>query len=214
MKLEDLRRDYNQGDLNEEDLAADPIAQFKRWFADAEGAGLLEPNAMVLATVDAEGQPFTRTVLLKNLDERGFVFYTNFESRKGQHIAANARVSLLFMWLPLERQVSINGEAVRISAVESFKYFASRPLGSRLGAWTSPQSQVISSRSLLEAKLAEIRQKFASGEVPLPSFWGGFRVIPKTAEFWQGRPSRLHDRFLYRRAEDSADAWTVARLAP
>jgi pyridoxamine 5'-phosphate oxidase len=214
MKLEDLRRDYNQGDLNEEDLATDPISQFKRWFADAEGAGLLEPNAMVLATVDAEGQPFTRTVLLKNLDERGFVFYTNFESRKGQHIATNARVSLLFTWLPLERQVSINGEAVRISTAESFKYFASRPLGSRLGAWTSPQSQVISSRSLLEAKLAEIRQKFSSGEVPLPSFWGGFRVVPKTAEFWQGRPSRLHDRFLYRRAENSADSWTVARLAP
>lgn len=212
MNLAELRQEYTRAGLQRNDLNNDPIAQFRLWIEQAGEAGLPEPNAMVLATVDDSGQPFTRTVLLKHLDAGGFVFYTNFESRKAEQISENARVSLLFPWFPLERQVSINGLASRISTAESLKYFASRPLASRLGAWASPQSKIIRSRSLLESKFQEIKAKFANGEVPLPSFWGGFRVKPETVEFWQGRQSRLHDRFLYSRV--SNEDWNIERLAP
>lgn len=212
MNLAELRQEYTRAGLQRGDLDGDPIAQFRLWIEQAGEAGLPEPNAMVLATVDGNGQPFTRTVLLKNLDEHGFVFYTNFESRKAEQIATNSRVSLLFPWFPLERQVSVNGFASRIPTSESLKYFASRPLASRLGAWASPQSKIIRSRSLLESKFQEIKAKFAKGEIPLPSFWGGFRVSPETVEFWQGRQSRLHDRFIYQKSGEKQ--WSIERLAP
>lgn len=206
-----LREEYRLQALNEEDLERDPLAQFKIWLEQACTAKVKEPNAMVLSTVDAQAQPFTRTVLLKDLDDEGLVFYTNYESRKALQIAANAKVSVLFLWLDLERQVSINGTAEKISSARSLRYFMSRPLGSRLGAWASQQSSIISSRSLLEAKLEEMKRKFSDGEVPLPSFWGGFRIRPSSFEFWQGRQSRLHDRFLY---QVSNEGWQQQRLQP
>ena len=206
----ELRRNYTRDGLSRADLDPDPVGQFRKWFGEAVAAELVEPNAMVLATTDGK-RPSTRTVLLKAYDERGFVFFTNYESRKAREIAADAHVSLLFPWYPLERQVSILGRAERISTAESLAYFVSRPHGSRLGAWVSQQSAVINSRQLLEMKLEEIKRKFADGEVPLPSFWGGFRVVPSEIEFWQGRENRLHDRFRYAR---SGDAWNIARLAP
>jgi len=211
MDLFQLREDYRKASLDEGDLRPDPLEQFRFWFEQAITAQLREPNAMILATCDGHGQPWTRTMLLKRLDDRGLVFFSNFESRKARHIAANPRVSVLFLWLELERQVSINGAAGRISTAESLAYFVTRPLGSRLGAWTSRQSSVITSRSLLEAKLAEMKRKFADGKVPLPSFWGGYRIIPESWEFWQGRPDRLHDRFLYSK---SGDGWRAERLQP
>lgn len=211
MDLSELRAEYAQANLNREDLHDDPQKQFEFWFEQAEKAQLQEPNAMVLATVDDSGQPFTRTVLLKNMDARGLVFYTNYKSRKAEHMEANNRVSLLFLWLPLERQISINGTVEKVSTRESLTYFASRPLKSRLGAWASNQSEIITSRSLLEGKMHEMKRKFADGKIPLPSFWGGYRVIPQSWEFWQGRRSRLHDRFLYEKINDS---WEIKRLSP
>jgi pyridoxamine 5'-phosphate oxidase len=211
MDISHLREEYRREALDRDTLNPDPMEQFKAWFGQAQSAQLREPNAMVLATVDADGQPFNRTVLLKRLDERGLVFFTNFESRKARHMADNPKVSVLFLWLDLERQVSINGTAERISAAESLSYFATRPLGSRLGAWTSQQSTVIKSRSLLEAKLEEMKRKFADGKIPLPSFWGGYRINPQSYEFWQGRQNRLHDRFLYSK---SGDTWEIERLQP
>lgn len=211
MEISHLREEYRREALNRETLNADPMEQFKAWFGQTQAAELREPNAMVLATVDPDGQPFNRTVLLKKLDERGLVFFTNFESRKARHMFKNPKVSVLFLWLELERQVSINGTVERISAAESLAYFATRPLGSRLGAWTSQQSSVIKSRSLLEGKLEEMKRKFADGKIPLPSFWGGYRIIPKSYEFWQGRRNRLHDRFLY---STSGDHWEIKRLQP
>jgi len=205
-----LRREYTRQGLRRADLDPDPIAQFRQWFGEATSAELVEPNAMVLGTTDGK-RPSSRTVLLKAYDERGFVFFTNYESRKAQEIAANPHASLLFPWYPLERQVGILGRAERISAAESLAYFTSRPHGSRLGAWVSQQSTVINSRQFLEMKWDEMKRKFADGEIPLPSFWGGIRVIPTEIEFWQGRENRLHDRFRYTR---SGDAWTVERLAP
>lgn len=206
-----LREEYRRQALDREHLHADPLEQFKQWFAEAQNAQLKEPNAMVLATVDAAGQPWTRTVLLKKLDARGLVFFTNFESRKAQHMAGNPKVSACFLWLDLERQISVNGTVERVPTAESLAYFISRPLGSRLGAWSSQQSSVIRSRSLLEAKLEEVKRKFADGEVPLPSFWGGYRIKPQSWEFWQGRQSRLHDRFLYSKRNDT---WEIERLQP
>lgn len=211
MNLADLRQEYTKAGIEREQLQDDPVDQFSLWFEQAQNAGIREPNAMVLATVDKSGQPFTRTVLLKDMDKRGFVFYTNFESRKAQQIAGNAKVSLLFLWLDLERQVSINGTAEQISTAESLRYFASRPFGSRLGAWVSRQSEVIRSRALLEQKWQEMKSKFANGEVPLPSFWGGYRVQPQSIEFWQGRQNRLHDRFFYQKANKQ---WQIERLSP
>jgi pyridoxamine 5'-phosphate oxidase len=206
-----LRREYAQAGLRREDLDPDPVGQFRRWFGEATSAGLIEPNAMVLGTTNGE-RPSSRTVLLKAYDERGFVFFTNYGSRKAGDIEANPHVSLLFPWYALERQVGILGRAERISSAESLAYFASRPHGSRVGAWVSQQSSVITSRQLLEMKWDEMKRKFAQGEVPLPSFWGGFRVVPSELEFWQGRENRLHDRFRYIRAADGS--WQRERLAP
>jgi pyridoxamine 5'-phosphate oxidase len=206
----ELRRNYTRDGLRRNDLDPDPVGQFRQWFTDAVAAELVEPNAMVLSTTDGR-RPSSRTVLLKAYDERGFVFFTNYESRKARDIAAQAEVSLLFPWYPLERQVGLLGKAERISAAESLAYFASRPHGSRLGAWVSQQSTVINSRKLLEMKWEEVKRKFCEGEVPLPSFWGGFRVVPVEFEFWQGRENRLHDRFRYVR---SGASWAIERLAP
>ncbi len=212
MNLEELRRNYAARSLDRDDLDASPFRQFDRWMREAIETQLLEPNAMTLATAGADGQPAVRTVLLKGFDERGFVFYTNYDSNKAGDIAANARVALLFPWLALERQVSVTGRAEKISAAESLKYFLSRPRDSQIGAWASRQSSVITTRALLEQKFAEMKAKFAQGEIPLPTNWGGYRVTPQTFEFWQGRPSRLHDRFLYRRQADHT--WTIERLMP
>jgi len=207
-----LRKEYKTRGLDREDLLPDPIDQFAGWFAQAQEAGLTEPNAMSLATADAQGQVSLRTVLLKLFDRQGFVFFTNYNSRKAQDIAANACVALLFPWLDLERQVKIRGRASRVSTAESLRYFSSRPRGSQIGAWVSDQSQVLSSRKVLEMKLLEMKRKFGEGKIPLPDFWGGYRVEPVSIEFWQGRESRLHDRFVYTRQADST--WTIERLMP
>ena len=212
MDIHQLRKDYQNEALRREMLAADPMEQFANWFQEACTAQLLEPNAMTLATVDAQHQPSLRTVLLKFYDEHGFVFFTNYGSRKAQEIAANSRVALLFPWIALARQVSITGTAEKISTAESARYFASRPRDSQLGAWISHQSSILGSRQLLLQELEKMKSKFLKGEIPLPDFWGGYRVSPRTIEFWQGQTSRLHDRFLYRRQPDRT--WTLERLAP
>jgi pyridoxamine 5'-phosphate oxidase len=212
LNVADLRRNYSRGALREEELAADPVAQFTAWFKDALDAGLNEPNAMSLATAWADGRPLVRTVLLKNYDARGFVFYTNLESRKARQLEENPRAALLFPWLPLERQVIVTGPVERLSVAETVKYFVTRPRDSQIGAWASRQSSPIPSRQVLEMEWAALKRKFGAGEVPLPDFWGGFRVAPETVEFWQGGPHRLHDRFLYARRE--AGGWGIERLAP
>jgi pyridoxamine 5'-phosphate oxidase len=211
MDLGNLRKEYTQAGLDETSVASSPFQQFELWFEQATQAELLEPNAMSLTTVSASGRPSLRTVLLKFFDSQGFVFFTNYSSRKSQEIAGNPRVALLLPWYGLERQVIIEGSACRISTTESLKYFLSRPHGSQLGAWVSQQSSVISSRSVLEMKLAELKRKFQEGQVPLPEFWGGYRVVPDRFEFWQGRPNRLHDRICYTARDDQ---WEVERLAP
>lgn len=209
----DLRRSYERGALDRENLDPDPVAQFRAWFTDAtEAPEVLEPNAMTLSTVDAEGQPNSRTVLLKAYDERGFVFFTNYESRKAAEIAANPKVALLFPWIALERQAKILGTAEKISRTETVKYFLSRPVGHRLGAWVSNQSSVVSSKGLLLNKLDEMKRKFSDGEIPCPDFWGGFRVVPTRFEFWQGGKDRIHDRFEYRPGDGGS--WEIQRLAP
>ena len=208
----ELRARLMREGLDLDQLNPDPIVQFERWYQLAVDARLPEPNAMTLATVDATGQPWVRSVLLKLYDAKGFVFFTNYQSDKAKQIAVNDRVALLFPWVALARQVQITGRASRISTAESLRYFLTRARGSRIGAWASPQSQVISSRALLEAKVAQISQRFAEGDVPLPDFWGGYRVVPETIELWQGRENRLHDRFRYGRREDGG--WQVHRLAP
>ena len=210
--LEELRIDYTKDVLEAADMAADPFDQFEHWFQQDEAHKVDEPNAMCLATVGTDGQPSTRIVLLKGFSKKGLVFYTNYKSRKAQEIEANPKVSANFLWLPLQRQVNVTGSVERISKIESLKYFVSRPLASRLGAWTSPQSKIITSRQILEAKFEQMKLKFANGEVPLPDNWGGYRIVPERFEFWQGRSGRLHDRFQYRRNEDSQ--WGIVRLAP
>lgn len=209
--ISSIRTDYTKKSLSKKNVLPNPIEQFGIWFDEAMKAELLESTAMILGTADLEGNVTQRTVLLKAFDENGFVFYTNYNSRKAKQIAVNPRVNLLFPWYGLERQVAICGTVEKVSKMESIKYFLSRPEGSRLGAWISNQSSVITSRSILEAKLEEIKTKFSKGEIPLPDFWGGYRVNPTSIEFWQGRMSRLHDRIMYR--VEGGD-WRIERLAP
>jgi len=209
-----LRRSYPQSALSETDVADDPISQFVAWFTEVRDAGIVEPNALVLATADDSARPSARTVLLKDVDERGFTIYTNYSSRKSREIAHNPWVSMVFPWHVVERQVIVTGRAERVSRAESAVYFASRPYGSRLGALASPQSSVITSRAVLEERYASLARRYPEGgDVPLPEDWGGFRIVPDTVEFWQGRPNRLHDRLRYRR-ELSDGAWLLERLAP
>jgi pyridoxamine 5'-phosphate oxidase len=212
MDLSAMRKEYVRIGLSEDELPDDPFEQFSTWFAQAIEGNMEEPNAMCLSTVSREGQPSQRTVLLKYFDREGFVFFTNYESRKGREIEQNPNVSLLFPWYGLERQVIILGKAEKVSTLESMKYFLSRPRGSQIGAWCSNQSSVITSRSLLIAKFEELKQQFHEKEIPHPSFWGGFRVVPHHIEFWQGRENRLHDRFLYLLQKEGA--WNVNRLSP
>jgi pyridoxamine 5'-phosphate oxidase len=209
-----MRRDYTErGALLETDLAADWTEQFARWFADALAAGLPEPNAMIVATADRQARPSARTVLLKGYDVRGFVFYTNYASRKGTEALANPYASLVFPWFAMQRQVIVAGAVEKVSRAQTEEYFASRPRGSQLGAWASPQSQVLPDRAAVEAGLAAAMERFgADGDVPAPPHWGGLRVVPDTVEFWQGRGNRLHDRLRYRRTEDTV--WVLERLAP
>ena len=211
-----LRREYGDRGLDTPDLEPDPIGMFRRWLDDTVASGLHEPNAMVVSTVSADGRPSSRMVLLKGLDTRGFVFYTNYESRKGEEIDANPHVSLLFPWQDLQRQVRVEGTASRVSREESEAYFAERPRESQLGAWASPQSRVVASRNALDERYGGVLAQFVDvDDVPLPPQWGGFRVEPEVLEFWQGRKGRMHDRLVYRRAADDPSApWTVDRLAP
>jgi pyridoxamine 5'-phosphate oxidase len=206
-----LRREYGDAGLGLSDLEPDPLTMFERWLGDAVEAPLHEPNAMVVSTVSTAGQPTARLVLLKAVDERGLVFYTNYGSRKAAELAANPQVSLLFPWHDLQRQVRVDGRAEKVSREESAAYFASRPRESQLGAWASPQSSVVGSREDLDTLLHDAEDRFAGEDVPLPEEWGGFRVVPEAVEFWQGRKGRMHDRLVYRR---SADGWEVVRLAP
>ncbi len=212
MDISHLREEYTRAGLDRDHLDSDPFQQFSLWFQQAREAQLPEPNAMSLATASADGMPSLRTVLLKYFDDKGFVFFTNFKSSKALEISENPEVALMFPWITLERQVIIRGRAEKVSTSESLKYFTSRPAGSQLGAWVSEQSSVISGRKLLEMKLAEMKRKFRDGKIPLPDFWGGYRIIPEKIEFWQGRPSRLHDRFLYTR--ESENHWSIERLSP
>lgn len=212
LHLEDYRREYLQGGLEREDLAEDPLEQFGRWMQQVIAAGIPDPNAMTIATVDAEGQPSQRIVLLKHLDEKGFVFYTNLKSRKARDLEHNPKISLHFPWYFLERQVKVCGVTEKISTAETLKYFLSRPRDSQLAAWASQQSSPISSRTLLLQQFEAMKNKFSKGEIPLPDFWGGFRVKPHQIEFWQGGANRLHDRFQYTRQADNR--WNIQRLEP
>jgi pyridoxamine 5'-phosphate oxidase len=208
-----LRRDYADQPLTEEGLDTDPVKQFRKWFEEARESGIPEPNAMTLGTADSSGRVSCRTVLLKAYDARGFVFFTNYGSRKARQIAENPRASLLFPWIPLARQVEIEGRVEKISTAESVAYFMSRPFGSRLGAWVSDQSALIPSRQVLLEKFEELKTRFAHGEIPKPEGWGGYRVVPDHFEFWQGGSNRLHDRFHYT-LPDADGIWKVGRLAP
>ncbi len=212
MDIENFRREYLQGGLNREDLQDDPIAQFKTWLSQAVESGIGDPTAMVVSTVSAEGRPSQRIVLLKHVDDDGFIFYTNYGSRKAKEIEGNNKVSLLFPWNKLDRQVKVGGTAEKISVAESAKYFMSRPRGSQLAAWASKQSRKITSREFLLTQLANMKEKFAAGEVPLPDFWGGIRVRPHEIEFWQGGEHRIHDRFEYCLQNDGS--WEISQLAP
>ncbi|MDP6398922.1 MAG: pyridoxamine 5'-phosphate oxidase [Arenicellales bacterium] len=209
---EHIREDFSRGPLDPDSLANDPIEQFERWFSEACAADPDAPNAVSLATASSLGQPSVRTVLMKIYDARGFVFFTNYTSRKARDLDENPRAAMLFPWVRQGRQVIVRGPISRIAAGESLKYFLTRSRGSQLGAWASNQSSVISARAILESKLLEVKQKFSSGAVPLPSFWGGYRLEPESIEFWQSQSSRLHDRFEYTR--DAGGEWVIARLAP
>jgi pyridoxamine 5'-phosphate oxidase len=212
ISLADLRAEYAQAGLSAAYLDRDPLRQFQRWFEQALKAGLREPNAMVLATVSAAGQPSTRIVLLKGIDERGFTFFTNYQSRKALDLTLNPRAALNFPWIDLERQVNVLGSVSKIDRKESEAYFRSRPRGNRLGAWASRQSEVIADRSVLEKRMAELEAKYTGDDIPMPDYWGGYRLSPVEIEFWQGRPNRLHDRFRYGRNRDGR--WKLDRLAP
>jgi pyridoxamine 5'-phosphate oxidase len=211
MSIADLRRDYALARLDESNVSADPIAQFERWFNEALEAKVMEPNAMALATATREASPSVRMVLLKGVDQRGFAFFTDYRSQKGVELSSNPRAALVFYWSELERQVRATGRVSTISADESEAYFRSRPLNSRLGAWTSHQSQVIPDRAVLEEKARQVAQRYPDDNVPLPPYWGGYRITPEIIEFWQGRQSRLHDRLRYRR---DGESWRMERLSP
>lgn len=211
MDLSDFRKEYAAHGIDRHELLEAPLAQFKAWFDQAKTAGVVEPNAMVLSTQGLDGFPSSRTVLLKAADERGFSFFTNYDSKKGEEIAANPRVTLLFPWFSLERQIHITGSLIKTSDEESVTYFARRPYGSQLGALASDQSDVIADRKVLEGRLAELKAKYPEGQVPKPPHWGGYRLIPHHFEFWQGRTNRLHDRFVYTL---KGDKWEIVRLSP
>lgn len=212
MKVGDLRQSYESGFLLEQEVNPSPILQFQSWLQEAMAAQILEPNAMTLATVTPEGKPSARIVLLKDFDERGFVFYTNFQSRKGRELAQTPAAALVFWWDRLERQVRIEGRIAKVSDAEADAYFQSRPKGSQLGAWVSHQSQVIEGREDLENRLEALEQKYENCPIPRPAYWGGYRLVPSTIEFWQGRPNRLHDRLCYR--QKNSTGWTIERLSP
>jgi pyridoxamine 5'-phosphate oxidase len=211
LHLQDMRREYKQNELDEISVDETPFTQFQKWFQEVLNAQVLEPNAMILATSSLDNIPNIRAVLLKIFDEKGFVFFTNYQSDKAKEIEQNPNVALEFLWLDLERQVRIIGKCEKISYAESFAYFTKRSRGSQIGAWASHQSSIISSRDLLSMALLKMKEKFKNGEIPLPDFWGGYRVVPSKVEFWQGRESRLHDRILYTR---NGDKWEISRLAP
>ena len=211
MNIADIRKDYRLAALDEAAAGADPLAFFRQWFTEAEAAQITEINAMTLATADTQRRPHARIVLLKGLDERGFVFFTNYDSNKGQEIEANPQVALLFFWKELERQVRIEGKIEKVSSADSDTYFNSRPAGSRLGAWASPQSRKIDQRNILDLNYARYEAEFSDVDIPRPEHWGGYRVCPDKIEFWQGRSNRLHDRLLYTK---NTDEWKIERLAP
>jgi len=211
MSIADIRKEYMRESLSEGDVELDPFLQFTRWWKEAVGSDITEVNAMTLATCNKEGMPSARTVLLKDYDKSGFVFFSNYESRKAKDIDENPQASLLFFWKELERQVRIEGRIEKVDATESDSYFHSRPEGSRIGAWASPQSRVVSSRDVIEEDVRRYQAAFEQAPIPRPPHWGGYRVIPVHIEFWQGRPSRLHDRILY---SIEADSWKISRLAP
>lgn len=212
VRVADMRRDYKLAGLERTDLAEDPFQQFEQWFKNAEHADIQDPTAMILATAGEKGCPAARTVLLKGFDTDGFVFFTNYQSRKGRHLAENPQASLLFSWTSLERQIEIRGTVTRVTPEETEEYFYTRPIGSQVGAWASAQSSILASRNTLEEKAKELMGKYRGQTVPVPPFWGGYRVRPESIEFWQGRPSRLHDRFLYTRQADGT--WQINRLSP
>jgi len=212
IKTDELRKELMAQGLRLSELAGDPYQQFEHWYQQTMDSDLPEPTAMALATVDENGQPWQRMVLLKMFDRDGFVFFTNYSSRKAEHIENNARVSLLFPWHPMGRQVKVTGRAEKIPTAESLKYFASRPRGSQIGAWTSRQSNVIKSRAVLDIMFEQMKNKFSEGEIPLPDFWGGYRIKPDTLEFWQARDNRLHDCFFYQQDDDGQ--WNISRLEP
>ena len=211
MDLKDQRQEYTLDVLTEGSVDQNPFIQFTRWFEEAQGKNILEPNAMSLCTVDQDGQPSVRTVLLKYFDETGFVFFSNHGSRKANEIKDNPKVAVLFPWLALQRQVRIRGKATKISMLEASKYFASRPRGSQLGAWVSDQSQVVSNRQLLMDKFRQLKDRFSGKDVPMPKMWGGYRIVPSAFEFWQGGENRIHDRIQYRK---EGDRWIIERLMP
>ena len=212
MDIFEFRNEYLKGGLERSMLSENPFVQFKQWFENAVECNITEPNAMTVSTVSPEGKPSSRVVLLKSWDEQGFVFYTNYNSQKATDLKLNKNICAIFSWLDIERQLRIEGTAEKVSMAESARYFLSRPFGSRLGAWVSRQSSVISSRSLLEMQFQKMKEKFANGDVPLPDFWGGIRIIPERFEFWQGRANRLHDRFEYARKGNGT--WQISRLSP
>ena len=206
------RHDYDQARLDEAAVASDPFRQFQGWFDHASASGLAEPNAMIVATASPGGRPSARVVLMRGYDDRGFPFFTNYRSRKGGEIEANPFASAVFFWHPLERQVRVEGDVVRVSAAESDTYFESRPTGSKRGAWASSQSAVVADRDVLEAEMARLEARFPDDPIPRPPHWGGYRIVPEAVEFWQGRSSRLHDRIVYRRTPEGG--WRIERLSP